>query len=87
MKRNLNAASLSTFMAIYADHLRDVVSDPTNGYWYGVDAVPQVVGKMYIALRENTYNHDGLAFKRTCKSLGIKYTRKAIEEFLQEGAS
>jgi len=36
-----------------------------------------------IARNPRGVNYDGGGFKRTCKALGIKYTRKAIWEYLQ----
>jgi hypothetical protein len=44
----------------------------------------QVAAKMLAAIQANpkSVNYTGGGFKRACKTLGIKYTRKAIWEFL-----
>ena len=38
--------------------------------------------KMTLGLIEGTANKDGEGIKRTCKTLGIAYTYKAIKQFL-----
>lgn len=70
------------FIDAYASHLRHCVTELPGQYTYGIDKVPAVVGRVADAIRRRSYNKDGLAFKRTCKQLGIKHTYKAIAEFI-----
>jgi len=73
---------MDRFFTVYAQQLLAVVSDPANGYMYGPDEVPTVVAKMRDAVLNRSYNKDGLAFKRTCKVLGIPYTYAGINNFV-----
>ena len=75
-------SSLDKFMEVYTPHLLQAVAQHPEDYGFGPDKVPQVAERMKSALATGSYNHDGRAFKATCKSLGIPYTRTAIEKFL-----
>jgi len=76
-------AKLDGFMAVYAEELPRVIKENPDEYAYPVSLAPTVVERMRKAIEERTYNHGGLAFKATCKRLGIKHTRKAIKMFLE----
>ena len=43
--------------------------------------VESVAERMCDAIENNSASIDGRAFKATCKTLGIKHTRKAIREY------
>lgn len=49
--------------------------------------VEEVAENMIAAFQRGTANIDGPAWKATCKELGIKHTRKAIREWLQQPES
>lgn len=44
--------------------------------------IPKVIERMAEAIKKGSYNHEGKGFQMTAKKLGIKHTKKAIEEFL-----
>ena len=82
MTRQIDNTRLDTFMAHYEPHLTAVVQERPEEYCYPVSTVPQVAQRMRAAFERGSYNHDGLAIARTCRALGLKHTRKAIEAFL-----
>jgi hypothetical protein len=47
-----------------------------------VKTVAEVAQKMRTAIMAKTYSHDGRAFQRTCKALGINRTYTAINAFV-----
>jgi len=79
----VNAGKLDSFMQHYAQALHKAVAEHNAEYGYPVEHVPVVVKKMKLAIENGSYNHDGRGFKGACKALGIKYTKKAIEEYLE----
>jgi hypothetical protein len=74
------------FFRTYAKELEAAVIDHGDEYRYGLEAVPAVVEKMRDAFENRTFNKDSRAIKSTCHLLGIKYTYKAIGEFIQGGS-
>ena len=59
---------LNTLMELYPnDYMKDYVTTANN---------------MHYAIIKGTFNKDSQAFKDTCKSLGIKHTYKAIDEYI-----
>lgn len=74
---------MEKFFKVYEEQLREVVSNPANGYSYGVELVPTVVQKMRAAVLNGSYNKDGIALKRTCKILGIPYTYAGISSYVK----
>jgi hypothetical protein len=52
-------------------------------YCWPVEQVPDVAERMTAAIVRGSFSHDGKAFSATCKTLGIKHTRKAIYAFLE----
>ena len=78
-----NAGSLDTWVKIYEEQLKLVVQKYPDEYGYGLEAVPVVVKKMAVAFEKGDYNLDGRAIKATCRVLGIKHTRTAINEYLR----
>lgn len=74
--------NLQAFMDIYRAALADAVAKHPDEYAWPLADVPVVAARMEAAIVRGSYNHDGRAFKATCKALGIKHTRKAIGEYL-----
>lgn len=85
--RRIDPRSLDAFMAIYARHLRALVRLPSLGYAYGLEAVPGVVARMRTAFAEGRYDLAGLAVRGTCRTLGLRPTRRAIDTYLLGQAS
>ncbi len=82
----VNHTKLATFVETYRAQLRVAVEKwPEYYVWYSRDGIStdEVADRMAKAFESGSYNHDGNAIKLTCKALGIKYTRKAIEAFLE----
>ena len=44
----------------------------------------ELARKMTAGLKDGTANKDGDGIRRTCKALGIKFTYKAIQQYLKE---
>ncbi|GAB1345077.1 hypothetical protein MASR1M101_42040 [Gemmatimonas sp.] len=80
--RAIDPGSLDCFMAVYGRHLAALVRRPSIGYAYGPDAVPGVVVRMRTALASGRYNLDGMALRGTCRTLGLRPTRRAIDAYL-----
>lgn len=75
-------SNFDRFINIYGGELKWAVENHPTEYRYSVEEVPAVVARIAAALRKGSYNKDGIAFKRTCKFLGIPHTYKAINEFI-----
>lgn len=74
---------IQKWMVYYTAHLLSVVTDYPKDYGYGVEDVPEVAKQMQAAFERGSYNKEGIAIQRTCKTLGIKYTYTAINAFLK----
>jgi hypothetical protein len=70
------------WMDEYSRQLPIAVAKYPGDYAYPVSECPTVIGRMRAAFERGSFNHSGQAIKATCKALGLKYTRKAIVEFL-----
>lgn len=77
-------SKLDRFMLVYEKHLKDCVSKYPSEYAWNIADLPLVVGRMYDAIVGGTFSKDSIAFKLTCKELGIKHTYKAIAEYIKE---
>lgn len=75
-----------TFRDLYSLQLAIAINERPSDYGYGPDMAFSVATKMTDALRRGSANKEGLAIKRTCKLLGIKYTYAAIKDYLNEMA-
>ena len=73
---------LARFVAVYAEQLPIAIAKYPVDYCYPVTEAPTVAEKMAKAFASGSYNHDGQAIRLTCKALGFKHTRTAIESFL-----
>ena len=85
------------FMAVYGEELERATREhPADYRWahaptivhgncgnttFPARTVAQVAANMRLAILSGGYSHDGRAFKATCKRLGIKHTRRAIQAF------
>ncbi len=78
-----NEEQLKVFLGIYTGKLAEAVERSPDKYCYPVSEVPQVVERMRVAILRGSYSlHSSPAFKATCKALGIKFTYKAVREYL-----
>ena len=83
--------NLDKFFDIYRVKLHEaIVNDPaTYGFRDGSEDehfrawADTVSARMKAASVAGTFNHDGPAFRATCKELGIKSTRKSILEYIK----
>ena len=57
-------------------------NDPEYAYSAARCTPSGLAYKMTLGLAKNEANKDGEGIKRVCKLLGIKYTYKAIDEYL-----
>jgi hypothetical protein len=69
------------FAECYERNLRKALKTRPDKYMWPVENVPVVVKKMLDAVDRGSFNKDSLAFKWTCKELGIKHTYQAIREY------
>jgi hypothetical protein len=59
------------------------IREHPEDYCYGEDRAPAVAEKMIAACVAGTASIEGLAFRRTCKRIGVKHTRKDFLPFVQ----
>lgn len=78
----MSEISYNTFCAVYREELARLVEERPSAYAYGIERVTEVADKICAAIKNGSFSHDGLAFRATCKRLQIKYTRKAILEYV-----
>jgi hypothetical protein len=80
------AHQVDVFMATYAGELEKAAREHPAEYgpMYANGRVGIVAEKMRAAFYEGSYNHDGRAIRSTCRALGLKYTRTAIEAFFNK---
>ena len=65
------------------DAYRDLfANDPEYAYSASRCTPEGLADKMTQSMIAGTANHEGAGFRRACKSVGIKHTRKAIREYL-----
>lgn len=77
---------LDTFMKEYEKQLRIMMVRHPEDYRFNLDYVPIVLEKMRTAFLYKTYNKEGLAIQATCKALGIPYTYKGINSYLEKSS-
>ena len=78
--------NVDRFCEAYQEELTRAVVERPEEYAYPVAEVPAVVERMRAAFIRGSFNHDGLAIRRTAKRLGLKPTRGALLAFFQGGA-
>jgi len=69
------------FQEAYLKHLKACIVEMPQTYAYPVTDAEKVSARMFAALDTGSASVDSHAFKRTCKELGIKHTRKEILEY------
>ena len=62
-------------------------TDPDYAYAASGPTPEELARKMTLGLDNGTANKDGAGIRRTCQSLGIRYTYKAIRAYLEANAS
>jgi hypothetical protein len=77
--------NVGRFMVVYGRVLREMVEADPKAFAWPASQAPVVAENMGRAFLTKSYNHDGKAMKKTCKELGIKHTRKAMEAFFERG--
>lgn len=73
------------FVSTYEAALYECVRNNPELYGYSVDQIPTVMARAKKAILNLTFDHAGLAFKLTCRKLGINCSRKDIFEYLRGG--
>jgi hypothetical protein len=70
------------FIETYKQELiRSHNADPTSYAW-PLSELDAVFERMRIAILRGSFNKDSVAFRRTCKRLGIKHTYRDIKAFI-----
>ncbi len=72
--------SIHKFTEVYEEGLRKAHAE--GKYSWPAENITLVRDKMMLAVQNGSFNKDGPAFAYACKKLGIKYTYKAIAEFI-----
>ena len=75
------AARAQEFGKVYEPCLRLMLKKHPEQYCYPESFVPDVVARMTLAFAAGTYSQDGPAVRMACRQLGIKPTRRGMEEF------
>ena len=81
----MNAERFALFSAAYHEGLRAAVEANPEDYDYGPEGAPVVVARIMATISAqgiNAVSVLGGGFRRACKALGIKHTRKAIVAYL-----
>jgi hypothetical protein len=69
------------------DAYRDLfATDPEYAYSASKMTPEGLADKMTASMIANTANHEGTGFRRACKVVGIKHTRRAIRAYLLDEA-
>lgn len=74
--------NMETFKKTYAEQLAIARKEHPELYVWPESQLEIVTKRMCDAIERGTCAIDGKAFKATCKTLGIKNTKKAIKEFI-----
>jgi hypothetical protein len=77
-----NMTNLEKFLSEYKFQLRHAVETRPEEYAWKVDKFDEVYSRMEAAIKKGAYNKESTAFKKTCKKLNIKFTYKAIKEYI-----
>jgi hypothetical protein len=88
----VNAERFQRFATAYRHGLLEAVTasyerSQNHAYDYGPDQVPTVATKILTEIEKvggiDSVNIESAGFRRACKALGIKHSRKAITAFLE----
>lgn len=75
--------NLDIYLTTYKKHMKAVRIEKPEYYAWPMDQLDIVAQRMCEAITKGNYNKDSLAFRRTCKELGLKHTYKAIGAFIK----
>jgi len=83
--------NLDKFFELYRKNLLTCIQADPDAYGFSDGTLnshyetwaDMVAGRMKTASQNGSFNHDGPAFKATCKELKIKYTRGSILTFIE----
>ena len=75
-------ANLERFITVYRRHLRQAVLNAPETYSWHVDQLDDVMARMGPSIARGSFNKDSIAFKHTCRELGIPHTYKAIRSYV-----
>lgn len=73
---------LDTWMETYSFVLNLVREQHPDEYPWPKKEIPAILDRMRGAFSRQSYNKDGRAIKQTCKLLGVKYTYRDINAYL-----
>lgn len=78
---------ITRFIWCYTLHLEKAIKENPSAYTLisGPLDAETIATKMTIGLSKGTANKNTPSIKATCKDLGIKFTYKAIQEYLKGG--
>jgi hypothetical protein len=80
----INDSNLEKFLTTYRQNLILSHSENPATYAWPISEFETVFERIKAAIIKGSFNKDSLAFKKTCKTLGIKHTYAAIENFLKK---
>ena len=79
----MNQQKLEIFQASYTRNLARAVVERPQDYQWPIEELPTVTARMLAAIGRGSYNKDSYAFRWTCKELGLPFTYKAINAYLE----
>lgn len=80
----LNLNNRNFFKLLYGANLKRAHGQWPDKYVWPAYELLNVMERMFAAIDKGSFNKDGLAFKWTCKQLGIKHTYQAIFNYFGE---
>lgn len=80
----LHDEHLEHFLSVYETQLQYCLATYPQSYHYTAAYIPMMVGKMRKALKDGTYDRNGLAFTLTCQAVGIENTYTAVKAYLYQ---
>ena len=80
----MNQNNLDKFCAVYSEKLTWFVTNKPELYAYSVTRIPDMIARMRVDIVTGCYGLGGPAIRATFKELGVKLTRTAIREYLNE---
>lgn len=80
--RIIHTGNFQCFMEVYRENLIKAHNESPQDYAWSLADLDLVIERMTRAIEKGSYNKDSVAFKKTCKELGIKHTYKDIDSFI-----
>lgn len=87
MSKSINSEALAVIFDIYGVELENAHRMNPERYCWPISELPTVMAKMKDAFVRGSCSIDGEGWKRTCKRLKIKHTRKALWEYAENNPS